>query len=76
MPYPIEQKLVVAVSSTALFDLREADAVFRTEGLDAFLEYQEENRAKPSISWSCFSIHSAVALGSTRSMLTKNRLKL
>ena len=45
MPYPIEQKLVVAVSSTALFDLREADIVFRTEGLEAFFRYQEENRA-------------------------------
>ncbi len=45
MPYPIEQKLVVAVSSTALFDLQEADAVYRTEGLDAFLRYQEKNRA-------------------------------
>ena len=47
MPYPIEQKLVVAVSTTALFDLREADAVYWTEGLEAFLRYQEENRANP-----------------------------
>lgn len=47
MPYPIERKLVVAVSSTALFDLREADRIYRTEGLDAFLKYQEENRTNP-----------------------------
>lgn len=28
MPYPIERKLVVAVSSSALFDLSESHSVF------------------------------------------------
>lgn len=32
MPYPIERKLVVAVSSSALFDLSESHAVFVEEG--------------------------------------------
>lgn len=26
MPYPIDQKLVIAVASSALFDLKESDA--------------------------------------------------
>ena len=29
MSYPIEDKLVIAVASSALFELDEADAVFR-----------------------------------------------
>jgi hypothetical protein len=35
MPYTLEDKLVVAISSRALFALEEADAVFRQHGLDA-----------------------------------------
>ncbi|MDV7339967.1 5'-nucleotidase [Terasakiella sp. A23] len=54
MPYPIDQKLVVAVSSTALFDLQEADIVYRTAGLDAFLEYQEQNRSNPPAAGAAF----------------------
>jgi hypothetical protein len=38
MPYPIEEKLVVAVSSSALFALDEADNVFRTHGTKAYRE--------------------------------------
>lgn len=40
MAYPIEQKLVIAVASSALFQLGEADAVFRKEGIKAYEEYQ------------------------------------
>jgi len=29
VPYPIESKIVIAVSSSALFDLSESDEVFR-----------------------------------------------
>ena len=32
MSYPIEDKLVIAVASSALFQLDEADTVFRQEG--------------------------------------------
>jgi 5'-nucleotidase len=42
MTYPIEQKLVIAVSSSALFDLGEADQVFREQGPKAYKEYQED----------------------------------
>ena len=40
MPFPIEKKLVIAVASSALFQLDEADAVFRKQGLRAYREYQ------------------------------------
>lgn len=43
MPYPIERKLVIAVSSSALFDLSESDRVFREQGPKAYKEYQQEN---------------------------------
>ncbi|MGC8120567.1 5'-nucleotidase [Marinobacter sp. VGCF2001] len=36
MPYPIEDKLVIAVASSALFDLSNSDHVFRTQGEKAY----------------------------------------
>ena len=36
----ISNKLVVAISSRALFDLRESDAVFEEQGTDAYSQYQ------------------------------------
>lgn len=43
MGYQLEGKLVVAVASSVLFDLRESDEVFRTKGEDAYREFQREN---------------------------------
>jgi 5'-nucleotidase len=43
MPYPIENKLVIAVASSALFDLTESDAVYRREGVDVYRKHQEKN---------------------------------
>ncbi|HBK07820.1 MAG TPA: 5'-nucleotidase [Acetobacteraceae bacterium] len=45
MAYPIEKKLVVGISSTALFDFSTEHAIFLNEGLEAFRLYQKENRA-------------------------------
>ena len=36
MAYPIEEKLVIAVASSALFALDEADTVFRNKGVRAY----------------------------------------
>jgi len=43
MAYPIEEKLVIAVASSALFALDEADAVFREKGVRAYRAYQREH---------------------------------
>lgn len=43
MAYPIERKLVIAVSSSALFDLSESHAVFSEKGPKAYKEHQEAN---------------------------------
>jgi 5'-nucleotidase len=40
MAYPIEKKLVVAVSSRAVFEMDEANAVFDEQGVDAYRKYQ------------------------------------
>jgi len=43
MSFPIEGKLVIAVSSSALFDLSESDRVFREQGPAAYKAFQEEH---------------------------------
>jgi len=47
MPYPIDKKLVVAVSSTALFDFSEEHSIYMDRGIEAFRKYQKDNRANP-----------------------------
>lgn len=46
MPYPIERKLVIAVSSSALFDLSASHAIFVEQGPKAYKEFQEANLNK------------------------------
>jgi len=41
--YPIERKLVIAVSSSALFDLTESDQIFQAEGSKAYKAFQQKN---------------------------------
>lgn len=42
MAYPIEKKLVVAVSSRAVFDLEEANQIFDSQGTEAYRKYQRD----------------------------------
>ena len=39
----MHSKLVIGISSSALFDLSESDRVFRESGLKAYSEYQRSN---------------------------------
>ncbi|GHE02076.1 5'-nucleotidase [Streptomyces alanosinicus] len=41
--YELANRLVVGVASSALFDLRESDAVFREQGEEAYRTYQEQH---------------------------------
>ena len=43
MPFPIEDKLVIAVSSSALFDLSIPDKVFKEQGPGAYKAFQEQH---------------------------------
>lgn len=43
MAFPIEDKLVIAVASSALFNLSESDSIFRQYGIEKYQKHQEEN---------------------------------
>ncbi len=45
MAYPIEKKLVVGITSTALFDFSKEHQIFLEDGLEAFRAYQAEHHA-------------------------------
>ena len=43
MAYDLNKKLVIAISSRALFDLEEENEIFEKEGLEAYYKYQLEH---------------------------------
>ena len=43
MALKLDDKLVVGISSRALFDLEEENEIFEREGLKAYCEYQREH---------------------------------
>ncbi|UVL76513.1 5'-nucleotidase [Pseudomonas putida] len=47
MPYPIEQKLVIGVASSALFDLTVSDDIYKTQGVEAYRQHQQQNLDEP-----------------------------
>jgi len=47
MVYPIQDKLVIAVASSALFDLSEPHAVFLERGTEAYRRHQREHENDP-----------------------------
>lgn len=47
MSYELTDKLVIAISSRALFSLEEENRVFNENGLEAYYEYQLNNISKP-----------------------------
>lgn len=47
MSYDLENRLVIGLASSALFNLDESDAVFREKGEQAYREYQREKQNTP-----------------------------
>ena len=45
--YKNDKKMVVAISSRALFDLQESHSVYEKHGVDAYCEYQIEHENEP-----------------------------
>lgn len=43
MAFPIQDKFVIAVTTSALFDMQESDEVFKNRGEKAYRKYQEEH---------------------------------
>jgi 5'-nucleotidase len=47
LPYSLDNRLVVGVASSAVFDLRDSDAVFRRDGEAEYRKYQRANLNDP-----------------------------
>ncbi|TSJ89708.1 5'-nucleotidase [Chitinimonas sp. BJB300] len=47
MAYKLEDRLVIGVASSVMFDLKESDSVFRRKGEAAYRKYQEKNLDNP-----------------------------
>jgi 5'-nucleotidase len=43
LPYSLENRLVIGIASSALFDLAASDKFFRDHGEEEYRRYQEEN---------------------------------
>lgn len=47
MPYDLNSRLVIGVSSSAVFDLSESDQIFKTHGEEYYRKFQEERLNEP-----------------------------
>ena len=62
--YSLEQKLVIGLASSALFNLEESDQVFRTQGELEYRTYQKLNENTP--------LEKGVAFPFIQRLLSKN----
>ncbi len=68
MAFDLSRRLVIGLASSALFDLAESDAVFRTKGAQIYREYQRDNQDNP--------LERGVAFPFIRRVLSLNQLNL
>jgi len=47
LPYELENRLVIGVASSAVFDLTDSDAIFKSHGEEEYRKFQEENLYNP-----------------------------
>lgn len=66
MPFDLSDKLVIGISSRALFDLEEANAIFEREGVEAFAAFQRAHEDAP--------LRPGTAFPLVRALLELNRL--
>lgn len=66
MAYTISDKLVIAISSSVLFDLQESDQIFKTQGAQAYASYQEKHLDE--------TLKPGVAFGFIKRLLNLNQL--
>lgn len=67
MPYDLDNRLVIGLASSALFDLEASDRVFREEGEDSYRKFQREHQDDP--------LEPGVAFSFIRKLLSINELK-
>lgn len=56
MPFDLDNVLVVGISSSALFDAREEDRIYREQGQRAFIDYQIANEDLPFTKGTAFPL--------------------
>lgn len=66
MAYNLEDRLVVGVASSAMFDLTASDTVFRKEGEERYRRYQQDNLSSP--------LQKGIAFSFIRRLLSLNDL--
>jgi len=66
MPYDLENRLVIGLALSALFDLSESDNIYRTEGPELYRKFQRENQNVP--------LKTGVAYPFIKRLLTLNEL--
>lgn len=54
MAYDLQEKLVIAISSRALFDLERENKIYESQGLEAYYRHQLENINRPLAEGSAF----------------------
>ncbi|AUG53167.1 5'-nucleotidase [Thalassospira marina] len=67
MSYDLKNKLVIGLSSSALFDLKDSDKIFREHGEKVYREYQRQHQENP--------LKKGVAFSFIRRILTLNQLQ-
>ena len=71
----MNSKLVVGISSRALFDLNQSHQIFEKEGIEAYREYQIENEDKILDPGEAFNLVTKI-LKINNYMISKTELKL
>lgn len=46
MAYSLENRLIIGISTRALFDLRTENRIFEEEGVEAYAKYQREHETE------------------------------
>lgn len=67
MAYDLTKRLVLGLSSSALFDLEESDNIFRTQGEEAYRKYQHKMQDEP--------LNKGVAFPFIRRLLKLNNIR-
>lgn len=67
MPYDLTNRLVLGLASSALFDLEESDQIFRSEGEEAYRQYQRQHQR--------VTLQPGVAFPFIRRLLSLNELR-
>lgn len=60
MPYELNDKLKIAVTTRALFQLEKEDRIYKEKGLEAYEQYQMEHEDDPLVPGAAFSLISAL----------------